>query len=164
MFILSNMYRLMSLQTSPCIFVPLQYYVLIYVSADLTSHLCTSAVLCSDLCLCRPYLTFMFPCSTMYRFMSLQTLSHLCSAVVLCTDLCLCSSVVPIVASYRKLVAVAENRRQLNENFHYRLLERHFRLRNASQRINLGDPISDENTPCFRILSIDLRDKSTQNS
>ena len=58
-------------------------------------------------------------------------------------------SVVPIVASYRKLVAVAENRRQSIEIFHYRLLERRFRQRNASQRFNLGDPISDENTACF---------------
>ena len=32
-------------------------------------------------------------------------------------------SVVPIVASYRKLVAVARNRRQSIETFHYRLLE-----------------------------------------
>ena len=59
------------------------------------------------------------------------------------------SSVVPTVASYRKLVAVAENRRQSIEIFHYRLLEGSFRRRNASQRINLGDPISDENTACF---------------
>ena len=55
----------------------------------------------------------------------------------------------PIVASYQKLVAVAENRRQSIEIFHYRLLECCFRQRNASQRINLGDPISDENTACF---------------
>ena len=32
-------------------------------------------------------------------------------------------SVVPIVASYRKLVAVAKNRQQSIETFHYRLLE-----------------------------------------
>ena len=32
-------------------------------------------------------------------------------------------SVVPIVASYRKLVAVAKNRRQSIETFHYRLSE-----------------------------------------
>ena len=32
-------------------------------------------------------------------------------------------SVVPIVASYRKLVAVAKNRRQSTETFHYRLSE-----------------------------------------
>ena len=35
----------------------------------------------------------------------------------------LVSSVVPIVASYRKLVAVARNRRQSIETFHYRLSE-----------------------------------------
>ena len=35
----------------------------------------------------------------------------------------LSSSVVPIVASYRKLVAVARNRRQSIETFHYRLSE-----------------------------------------
>ena len=33
------------------------------------------------------------------------------------------TSVVPIVASYRKLVAVAKNRRQSIETFHYRLSE-----------------------------------------
>ena len=33
------------------------------------------------------------------------------------------SSVVPIVASYRKLVAVAKNRQQSIETFHYRLSE-----------------------------------------
>ena len=33
------------------------------------------------------------------------------------------NSVVPIVASYRKLVAVAKNRRQSIETFHYRLSE-----------------------------------------
>ena len=59
------------------------------------------------------------------------------------------TSVVPTVASYRKLVAVAENRRQSIEIFHYHLLERLFRWRNASQRINLSEPISDENTACF---------------
>ena len=58
-------------------------------------------------------------------------------------------SVVPIVASCRKLVTVAENQLQSIEMFHYRLLEHRFRRKNASQRINLGDPISDENTACF---------------
>ena len=46
----------------------------------------------------------------------------------------------PIVASYRKLVAVAKNRRQSTESFHYRLLECRFWWRNASQRINFGRP------------------------
>ena len=59
------------------------------------------------------------------------------------------TSVVPIVASYQKLVAVAEYRRQSIEIFHYWLLECCFWRRNVSQRINLGDPISDENTACF---------------
>ena len=59
------------------------------------------------------------------------------------------SSVVPIVASYRKLVSVAENRRQSIEMFHYWLLEVRFWRRNASQRISLGDIILDENTACF---------------
>ena len=35
-------------------------------------------------------------------------------------------SVVPIVASYRKLVAVAKNRRQSIETFHYCLSEHHY--------------------------------------
>ena len=100
----------MSLQTLPCLYVPLQYYVLIYVSADLTSCLCSAAVLCIDLHLYRPYLTFMICCNTMYRIMSLQTLPHiyvllqyyvqiyvsadltsyLCSSAVLSTDLFFC--------------------------------------------------------------------------
>ena len=40
--------------------------------------------------------------------------------------LVLCISVVPIVASYRKLVTVAKNRRQSIETFHYRLSELRF--------------------------------------
>ena len=58
------------------------------------------------------------------------------------------TSVVPIVVSYRKLVALAENRQQSIEIFHYGLLDCRFQQRNASQRIDLGDPISDENTAC----------------
>ena len=48
------------------------------------------------------------------------------------------TSVVPIVASNRKLVAIVKNRQQSIEIFHYWLLECLFRWRNASQRINLG--------------------------
>ena len=54
------------------------------------------------------------------------------------------ASVVPIVASYRKLVSVAKNWRQSIEIFLYPLLECRFRWRNASQRISLGEPITDE--------------------
>ena len=101
-----------------------------------------------------PCFHFLLPVSEVCRF----------SSVVIFRLLVPNASVVPIVASYWKLVAVAENRRQSIEIFHYRLLERRFWRRNASQRINLGDPMSDENTACFCLLAIDVRDKSTQNS
>ena len=72
------------------------------------------------------------------------------------------ASVVRIVTSYRKLVAVAENRPQSIEIFHYRLLERRFQWRNASQRINLRDPISDENTACFLHIGYQV-DRTSEN-
>ena len=45
---------------------------------------------------------------------------HFCKIIFFFIDV---ASVVPIVASYRKLVAVAKNRRQSIETFHYRLSE-----------------------------------------
>ena len=68
---------------------------------------------------------------------------HLYKGVIF-TRVTVLTSVVPIVASYRKLGRC----RKSIENFHYQLLER-FQRRNASQRINLCDPISDENAAWF---------------